>query len=220
MSPDDPILLRTPPQAGVVVLTLNRPQQRNALSSALRDDIVQALAEAAADAAVGAVVLTGAGDAFCAGFDLRELAQGDARKLFAQARAYHQAVYTFPKPLLAAVNGPALAGGMDLALMCDMRVGTPTATLGQPQVKAGVPAAHALVRAVLGESAARWLCLTGERLDAPRALALGAFAEVVDAHALLTIAVTRATAMAASPAARAMKAAMVGQQAPLFDAHD
>ena len=96
---------------GVATLTLARPERRNALSIQLREEIAAQLGQWAADPAVRVVVLTGAGSSFCAGFDLDEFAQaGLARRIRDSSRRYHLAVWAFPKPLLAAVNGPALAG--------------------------------------------------------------------------------------------------------------
>lgn len=205
------------PADGVACLTLDRPAQRNALSAALRSAIVDALTALAADDAIGAVVLTGAGDAFCAGFDLKELQAGHAADVFAEARSYHRCVFTFAKPLIAAVNGAALAGGMDLAMMCDLRIGGPAAEFGQPQVKAGVPAAFALMRAVLGEAVAREVCLTGARYDASRAEALGMLSRRVDSTAALgAAAIEWAQEIARVRGAKSMKATLVGMQPPLF----
>lgn len=134
---------------GVVVLTLSRPAARNALNAALRQALVDTVAELAADDTVAAVVLHGSGGTFCAGFDLKELAEAsDPGAVFAHATTYHHAVYTFAKPLVAAVEGAAVAGGMDLALMCDLRVAAEDARFGQPQVRMGIPAAHDLLATV------------------------------------------------------------------------
>src|SRR6201984_925304 len=108
---------------GVATLTLARPQRRNALSIKLRNEITEQLDSWATDPAVRAVVLTGAGSTFCAGFDLDEFAQADlAPSIQDSSHRYHLAVWQFPKPLVAAVNGPAGAGGMDLCVLCDFRI--------------------------------------------------------------------------------------------------
>ena len=97
---------------GVATLTLSRPERRNALSIKLRNEITEQLDGWATDLAVRAVVLTGAGPTFCAGFDLDEFAQADlAPSIKDSSHSYHLAVWQFPKPLVAAVNGPAVAGG-------------------------------------------------------------------------------------------------------------
>ena len=113
------------------VLTLDRAAKKNALSVALRDEISDALDKLAADEAIKAVVITGAGDVFSAGFDLKEFPraledEAFATELWASSDRYHHAVLRFPVPTIAAVNGPALAGGFDLALLCDIRVASTT----------------------------------------------------------------------------------------------
>jgi len=167
------ILIEDQAADGVVVLTLNRPDSRNALSRALRLELVGRLQALAGDDAVAVVVLTGSGETFCAGFDLKELSSGDAGEIFADAQEYHRIVHEFSKPLVAAVNGPALAGGMDLALMCDIRLGCPASRFGQPQVRMGIPAAYDLLRSASDDATARYLCLTGNRIDADEAMARG-----------------------------------------------
>jgi len=105
---------------GVATLALARPERRNALSIKLRDEITQQLEDWTADPAVRVVVLTGAGPTFCAGFDLNEFAEAElAQQIEDSSRRYHLAVWHFPKPLMAAVNGPAMGGGMDLSVLCD-----------------------------------------------------------------------------------------------------
>ena len=112
---------------GVATLTLARAERRNALSIKLRDELTQQLEEWAADPAVRIVVLTGSGPTFCAGFDLNEFGQAElARQIKDSSRRYHLAVWNFPKPLVAAVNGPAMGGGMDLAVLCDCRIASHT----------------------------------------------------------------------------------------------
>ena len=138
---DEPVLLLQ--RAGeFVTLTLNRPQKRNALSVELRDAISDALDELAVDPAVKAIVITGAGPVFSAGFDLSEFekAAGDdafGRELWASSDRYHETVLHFALPTVAAINGAALAGGFDLAVLCDIRIATTTARFAHPERRFG-----------------------------------------------------------------------------------
>ena len=130
------------PDAGVARITLARPDKRNALSIALRDEVAEALAALGADPAVRVVVLTGTGSVFSAGFDLDEFKQAAAdpafhRRLWESSDRFHRACLAFPLPLVAAVNGPAIAGGFDLAVMCDIRVAAATATFSHPELAFG-----------------------------------------------------------------------------------
>lgn len=204
---------------GAAVLTLDRPEKRNALSRALRAELVARLGELEQDAAVRAVVLTGAPPAFCAGFDRSEFAGGGMAEVFAEAREYHRRVYTFGKPLIAAVNGPALGGGCDLAAMCDFRLASTRAVFGQPQVRFGAPAAYELMRAVLPSGPAREMCLTGRTYDAQEALAIGFVSRVVEPEALLELARAAAREIAALPGdlPEAAKRGFVALQPRLFE---
>ncbi len=152
---------------------------------------------------VRVVVLTGAPPAFCAGFDRTEFSGDGMEKVFAEAIAYHHRVYTFPKPLIAAVNGPALGGGCDLAAMCDFRLAATTATFGQPQLRFGAPAVYDLMRAVIGTGAAREMCLTGRQYDAHEALAIGLVNRVLDPGELLETARALARETASLPEPKA-----------------
>ena len=130
------VLEVTPPADGVAWLTLNRPDKRNALSIELRDAVSDALAPLADDPAVKCVVLTGAGTTFSAGFDLGEFTvdtPGFQERLWASSDRFHHAVLRFPVPTVAAVNGPALAGGFDLAMLCDLRIAADTARFAHPE---------------------------------------------------------------------------------------
>ncbi len=204
---------------GVAVLTLNRPEKRNALSRAARDEIVQRLDALEKSDAVRAVVLTGAAPAFCAGFDRAELAGGGMAEVFADAVEYHRRVYTFAKPLIGAVNGPALGGGCDLAAMCDFRLAATTAIFGQPQVRFGAPAAYELMRAVIGTGAAREMCLTGRRYDAREALAIGFVNRVLEPGELLESAMVVAREIASLPEGMPAiaKRSFLAQQPRLFE---
>ncbi len=213
---DESTLLVESAAEGVTLLTLNRPHKRNALNAELRTALVDTLTGLAHDDECRAVVITGAGGTFCAGFDLDELAGAASQEeLFAEADNYHRVVHTFPRPLVAAVAGPAVAGGFDLALMCDIRIAQPDARFGQPQVRFGVPAAFDLVRSVVAEPQARELCLTGQVIDAAEALRIGAVNAVVD-EPCLDHALTMAAAIAAVPAATTMKQTFVARQPRLF----
>ncbi len=203
---------------GVAVLTLSRPDARNALNVELRQRLIEVLADLAADDDVLAVVLHGAGGTFCAGFDLKELgAAGDPAEVFAHATAYHHVVFNFAKPIVAAIEGAAVAGGMDLALMCDLRVAASDAKFGQPQVKMGIPAASDLVATVVSGPAARDLCLTGRIVGAAEATDLGLVDRLVEPGASLVAAVELAREIATSAGAGAMKRAFVGAQPDLFE---
>ena len=204
---------------GVAVLTLNRPEKRNALSRALRDEIVLRLDDLEQSDAVRVVVLTGAPPAFCAGFDRREFSGDGMEKVFAEAIAYHHRVYTFEKPLIAAVNGAALGGGCDLAAMCDFRLAATTAVFGQPQLRFGAPAVYDLMRAVIGTGAAREMCLTGRQYDAREALAIGLVNRVLEPDGLLESAkaLARETASLPEGIAEAAKQSFLAQQPRLFE---
>jgi enoyl-CoA hydratase len=185
---------------GVATLTIDRPAKRNALSRALRDELLARLAALAEDDGVRAVILTGAGPAFCAGFDRSEFESAAMAEVFVASLEYHRRVYTFPKPLIAAVNGAALGGGCDLAAMCDVRLAARTAVFGQPQVRFGAAAVYDLMREVLPTGAAREMCLTGRTYTAAEALSLGLVTAVHEPEALMAAAREMAASIAALPA--------------------
>ncbi len=205
---------------GTALLTLNRPEKRNALSRALRGEIVERLGDLEKSDAVRAVVLTGAGPVFCAGFDRSEFAAGGMEQVFEEASEYHHRVYTFSKPLVAAVNGPALGGGCDLAAMCDVRLAATSAAFGQPQVRFGAAAAYDLMQTVLPTGAAREMCLTGRTFDAREALQLGLVSRVLEPTELLDAARALASGVASLPEgmAESAKRGFVALQPRLFEA--
>jgi enoyl-CoA hydratase/carnithine racemase len=187
----------------VAVLTLNRPEKRNALSIELRELLRDALAELAADDAIASAVLTGAGPAFCSGMDVTEFGGDRAHKerLVEVSVGAFGAVGTFPKPLVAAVNGAAVAGGFALALMSDLRVAAETARMGFSELPRGIPPAYAAARSALPPALARELALTGRVIDASEALRRGVVTEVVPPERVLPRAVELAEGIAAHPAA-------------------
>jgi enoyl-CoA hydratase/carnithine racemase len=181
----DPLVLRTGPQEGVATLTLNRPEKKNALSIALRDQLSDALDALAGDEEVKAVVITGAGDAFTSGFDLREFQQSDVtEQLWASSDRFHATVLQFPLPLVAAVNGPAIAGGFDLAVMCDLRIAADTARFAHPEIEFG-DVVYGPLHDLVGGAVARELCFTGRVVGAAEAKELGIVSNVVVHDALM-----------------------------------
>ena len=173
-----PILLAGD-RGAVRILTLNRPEKRNALDSALTRALLDALRAADADASVGCMILTGAGQGFCAGADLSEL-KGLQDPQAAEARAeltmqLHLAFSKISKPVLCAINGAAMGGGAGLAIAGDMALMAEGAKLGYPETKHGIVAAIVLGNLVrqAGRKAAFELVSLGEPIDASRALALG-----------------------------------------------
>ena len=176
-TPPEPELLQRQ-QDGVLWLTINRPERRNAISPGVLAGLIEALTRANADREVRAIVLTGAGDkAFCAGadlatgqsfkFDYSEPSQSIAN-LFRVSRRLNV-------PLIARVNGACMAGGMGLMAMCDMVVAAPHAIFGLPEVKVGLFPAQVLsvLQHLIGARALAELCITGEPIDAQEALRLG-----------------------------------------------
>ena len=178
------LVLVSEPADGVATLTLNRPEKKNALSIAVRDEVSDALEALARSDAVKVVVVTGAGDTFSSGFDLREFDRLDdqafAATLWASSDRWHRACLEFPLPLLAAVNGPALAGGLDLAVMCDIRVAADTARFAHPEIAFG-DVVYGPLHDSVGGAVARDLCFTGRAIDAREALRLHLVSAVVPA---------------------------------------
>ncbi len=173
---------------GVARLTLNRPEKKNALSIALRDEISDALDDIERDDTVKCVVFTGAGNVFCAGFDLSEFPrsfedEAYSNELWASSDRYHHAVLECPVPTIAAVNGPALAGGFDLAVLCDIRIATTNAGFAHPEFTFG-DVVYGPLHDLVGGAVARDLCLTGRGITADEALRVNLVTQVVKEDAL------------------------------------
>jgi methylglutaconyl-CoA hydratase len=181
--------------AQVALITLNRPERRNAISPEMIEELLEALSAIEAEPARVAI-LTGEGAAFCSGMDLEALRQlaaqspeenlEDSRRM---ARLFHR-LWSFPKPLIAAVNGAAIAGGCGIATLCDFTLAVPEAKFGYTEVRIGfIPAlVSVFLERQVGEKAARELLLTGRLIDAAEACALGLVTRVVPGDQLLTAA--------------------------------
>jgi methylglutaconyl-CoA hydratase len=193
-------------RAPAAVLTINRPDKRNALSRALIAALRSAFERARDDTTARAVILTGAGSAFCAGMDLEELRgtlDADAGIVWDDAlrlASLYDLIYTLPKPTIAAVNGPAVAGGAGLVTVCDLALSAPEALFGYPEVRRGLVAAMVMPHLLrhVGERAARWLLLSGATIDASEATRIGLINSVVPgAGALIESALQWAQSLAA-----------------------
>jgi len=192
------ILIETQGKVGLV--RLNRPDALNALNAKLIEELEAALAAFEADAAIGALVLTGSPKAFAAGADLKEMREKDFADAFlGDFLARWDAVARFRKPIIAAVSGFALGGGCELAMMCDLILAADTAQFGQPEIKLGViPGAggtQRLARAI-GKAKAMDLCLTGRFMGAEEAERAGLVARIIPAQELLAEALKTAQTIA------------------------
>jgi enoyl-CoA hydratase/carnithine racemase len=186
---------------GVATITLDRPHKKNALSVALREEVLIALEHLRSDDSVSCVVVTGEGDTFSAGFDLSEFAIDDdafQRQLWDSSDRFHHALLRFPLPLIAAVNGPALAGGFDLAVLCDLRIASSSARFSHPERSFG-DVVYGPLRDLVGGAVARDLCLTGRTVDANEAHELRLVSRVVAPTELMAVASEVARDIAAFP---------------------
>lgn len=187
---------------GVATITLNRPEKLNALTTALCDELIAALRAAATDSNVRAIVVTGAGRAFCAGADLTILGtDGDA--LVRAGRDIALLIRSAPQPVIAAVNGAAAGGGANLALACDYRVGADTATIGEVFAKLGLGpdwGGSFFLPRLAGTARALELLWSARMVPAAEAHTLGLFDRVVPADRLETEVRTLALAWATFPA--------------------
>ncbi len=186
----------------VEVLRLNRPEARNAVNGDLAQAMEAALDDLEGDDEVWAVVITGQGEVFCAGADLKLVAQGRGQELATKKGGFAGLVTRdFPKPLIAAVNGHALAGGFEVALACDLVVAADDANFGLPEVKRGLfAAAGGLIRLPkrIARALATEIALTGEPISAQRAHAVGLVNRVVPLDQVLPEALALAERIAAN----------------------
>jgi enoyl-CoA hydratase len=191
-------------EGAVAIVTINRPEKRNALNTLTLREIHHVMTALGADAAVGAIVLTGAGDkAFVAGADISELAvmtpAGGKDHSAAGQRAF-DAIETLGTPVIAAVNGFALGGGCELAMACTLRLAADSARFGQPEINLGLTPGYAGTQRLprlVGRGRALELLLTGDMISAQRAFEIGLVNRVVPAADLRAEALALATTLAA-----------------------
>lgn len=195
---------------GVALLTLNRPDRGNAVVPELARDMLDALNQLESDRSIRVLILTGAGRQFCAGADLVEFQRYIEEQLPIDHEPYNarvlwpvtQRVVGCRLPVIAAINGGATAGGLDLALACDLRIASTHAKLGETYIKLGLNPGNGgtyFLPRLIGSGLAAELALTGDIIDAPRALEMGLVNRVVEADALLKESVALAARIAAYP---------------------
>ncbi len=201
----------TETKGAVTIITLNRPQALNALSSVVLGELIQAFAAFESDDSQRCAILTGSGEkAFAAGADIKEMADKPAVDFYKQdifVGWTHDLVKTTRKPWIAAVNGFALGGGCELAMMADFIIASENAKFGQPEIKLGVApgmgGSQRLTRAI-GKSKAMEMCLTGRMMDAAEAERSGLAARVVPLADLMAEALKTAEAIANMPPVAAL----------------
>ena len=198
---------------GVAVITMNRPERRNALSSVMLDALARTLAEAETATDIGAVLLTGAGGAFCAGGDVKGMAEANAadqpididtriHRQRLNQRATSGRLYEMPKPTIAALPGAAAGAGLGLALACDLRIAAEGAVMTTAFAKVGFSGDYGgtyFLSRLVGTAKARELYYFSEKVEMPEAVALGLVNRVVPAAALMSEATAWAKRLANGP---------------------
>ncbi len=214
---DHPDLIVGSSGPGIVLLTLDRPERRNALSTALLSAVAGTLGMAAQDPMCRVAVITGGPTVFAAGADVAEIEQlGADDPLDSPRFRAWQTIRAFPKPLIGAVEGSCLGAGLELAMACDIVVAGAGAQLGQPETNLGIipgGGGTALLPRLVGRALAMRMILTGEPIDAEHAVSAGLIADVTASGGALE----RAIALAATIAGRAPKALMAAK-ASVIDA--
>jgi enoyl-CoA hydratase/carnithine racemase len=170
------IMLAIERSANVSLLTLNRPEKRNSLHPDLIGQLSNALADAAKDESLNVVIITGAGTTFCAGLDLNHLLGLEIKDRVAYLEAVFSLfmqIYSLPQPVIAAINGPAVAGGFDLAVMCDLRLCSPEATFAQTEILLGLTQIAYPLYKIIGFSRAKEMAMTGDAISSDEAYRIG-----------------------------------------------
>jgi 2-(1,2-epoxy-1,2-dihydrophenyl)acetyl-CoA isomerase len=196
-------------QDGIATLTFNRPERMNALSTPIMEGLLHGLPRLAGDPAVKVVVLTGAGRGFCAGGDVKDMAQGGEKRSAAEATAHLRSrmevsriLHELPKPTIAMINGPAAGAGLAMALACDLRVAGTSARLVTAFVRVGFSGDFGgsfFLTRLVGTAKARELYFTGRPVEADEALSLGLVNRVVPDEDLATVTMELARSLAQGP---------------------
>lgn len=185
----------------IAVLQLNRTDRANALSTEFRKEMMRELEALEKDDSIKVVIITGNGNFFCAGFDLNEFLSVDsanAPDLVKSSDELFGKITFYKKPTIAAINGPALAGGMDLATVCDIRIASEKAIFGGPEIKF-LPALYGPYSRIMGEGRARELVLTGKIITAKEALEIGLINKITIPETLIDEAKRMAKMIAEAP---------------------
>lgn len=195
-------MLSTEQRGAVMLLTLNRPEKRNALHPELITAIIETLGKASENSSANAVLITGAGNSFCAGLDLDFVLESDFEakvEYLERVFAMFQQIYTQPQPVIAAINGPAMAGGFDLAAMCDIRVCSPAAMFAQTEILLGLTQMIYPLYKIIGLSRAKELAMTGEAISADEAYRIGLVNHLYPDNELMAEAMKLAEKLASRP---------------------
>ena len=200
--------VRTSVENGVATLTLHRPEKRNALSTELFEEMTTALQAWRRDDQVAAVVVTGTEEVFSAGLDLETMnwaTEADRLRWYDATYYGYLELLEYPKPTIAAVAGPTFGGGCDIAVFCDIRVASPDARFGFPQVRFGLTPFVDPLQRIIGQSQAKLLVLTGRRIDATEALRIGLIDQIAPAGKLVETAHGIAAEIASTGVATAVR---------------
>jgi enoyl-CoA hydratase len=199
---DRETLVLTKREGAVVVVTLNRPEKSNSLHPDLIKQLTHALIEIEADGQVNVVVLTGAGRSFSAGLDLELLRGWTAEEKFAYLETVtviFQRLWTLQQPVIAAINGPAIAGGFDLAAFCDIRLASTEALFGQAEINLGLTQIiHPLYKSI-GLARAKEMAMTGQNITAEEAYRIGLVNHIYPREELMARAMEMAEVIASKP---------------------
>jgi 2-(1,2-epoxy-1,2-dihydrophenyl)acetyl-CoA isomerase len=222
--------IRAEQDGSLLRITLARPEKFNAFTGTMREDLLKYLTEAEENPAIRAIVLTGEGKGFCGGGDVRHMSNihktkdvADFARILDAVNNVARKLHSYRKPTIAAVNGPAAGGGANLALACDIRVGSTACNFTQSFIKIGLGpdwgGSYVLPR-IVGEDRAKELLLTGRTVDAKEALALGLLHQLVEPSELAAATTKIAQQLADSPptAIAAAKLAIAGAPRTELDA--